>query len=112
MRRLLGALRQGDDLLELAPHPGLDDLEALAGDVRAAGLDVRLHVHGEPVALPRSLDLSAYRIVQEGLTNALKHSGATPGRRDRRLRARRAAARGARRRSGRRRPERRVSATG
>ena len=75
MRRLLGALRQGDDGLELAPHPGLDDLQTLAGDVRAAGLDVRLHREGEPVALPRSLDLSAYRIVQEGLTNALKHSG-------------------------------------
>ena len=75
MRRLLGALREGDDLLELTPHPGLDDLETLAGDVRAAGLDVRLHVHGEPVALPPSLDLSAYRIVQEGLTNSLKHSG-------------------------------------
>jgi signal transduction histidine kinase len=76
MRRLLGALRQGDDLLELTPGPGLDDLQTLAGDVRAAGLDVRLHVNGEPAALPRSLDLSAYRIVQEGLTNALKHSGA------------------------------------
>jgi signal transduction histidine kinase len=76
MRRLLGALRQGDDLLELTPGPGLDDLQTLAEDVRAAGLDVRLHVEGEPVALPRSLDLSAYRIVQEGLTNALKHSGA------------------------------------
>jgi signal transduction histidine kinase len=75
MRRLLGALRQGDDGLELTPGPGLDDLQNLAGDVRAAGLDVRLHVNGEPVALPRSLDLSAYRIVQEGLTNALKHSG-------------------------------------
>ncbi len=75
MRRMLGALRQGDDLLELAPGPGLDDLERLADDVRAAGLDVRLHRDGEPVALPRSLDLSAYRIVQEGLTNALKHSG-------------------------------------
>jgi signal transduction histidine kinase len=75
MRRLLGALRQGDDGLELTPHPGLDDLQALAGDVRAAGLDVRLHREGEPVDLPRSLDLSAYRIVQEGLTNALKHSG-------------------------------------
>ena len=74
MRRLLGVLRQ-DDRLELTPHPGLDDLQALAGDVRAAGLDVRLHREGEPVALPRSLDLSAYRIVQEGLTNALKHSG-------------------------------------
>jgi signal transduction histidine kinase len=76
MRRLLGALREGDDLLELSPHPGLSDLEPLAASVRAAGLDVRLHTDGEPVALPRSLDLSAYRIVQEGLTNALKHSGA------------------------------------
>jgi signal transduction histidine kinase len=76
MRRLLGALRQGGDLLELTPGPGLDDLQTLAEEVRAAGLDVRLHTKGEPVALPRSLDLSAYRIVQEGLTNALKHSGA------------------------------------
>ena len=75
MRRLLGAMRQGDELVELTPGPGLDDLQTLAGDVRAAGLDVRLHVDGEPVALPRSIDLSAYRIVQEGLTNALKHSG-------------------------------------
>jgi signal transduction histidine kinase len=75
MRRLLGALRQGTDVLELMPQPGLDDLDALAGDVRAAGLDVRLHLEGHPVALPRALDLSAYRIVQEGLTNALKHSG-------------------------------------
>ena len=75
MRRMLGALRQGDDSLELGPGPGLDDLEALAGDVRAAGLDVRLHVRGAPIPLPRSVDLSAYRIVQEGLTNALKHSG-------------------------------------
>jgi signal transduction histidine kinase len=75
MRRLLGALR-GDDALELAPSPGLDDLETLAGDVRAAGLDVRLHVEGDPVALPAALDLSAYRIVQEGLTNSLKHAGA------------------------------------
>ena len=75
MRRLLGAMRKGDDLVALTPSPGLDDLQSLAGDVRAAGLDVRLHVDGDPVALPRSLDLSAYRIVQEGLTNALKHSG-------------------------------------
>jgi signal transduction histidine kinase len=76
MRRLLGALRQGDELLELAPGPGLDDLRTLAEHVRAAGLDVRLHVEGEPMSLPPSLDVSAYRIVQEGLTNALKHSGA------------------------------------
>jgi signal transduction histidine kinase len=58
MRRLLGALRGGDEL-ELTPHPGLHDLDALAYDVRAAGLDVRLHVTGEPVALPPALDLSA-----------------------------------------------------
>jgi len=75
MRRLLGAMRGGDDTADLAPNPGLGDLEKLASDVRAAGLDVRLHVKGEVAALPRSLDLSAYRIVQEGLTNALKHSG-------------------------------------
>jgi signal transduction histidine kinase len=76
MRRLLGALR-GDDRLQLTPSPGLEDLETLAGDVRAAGLDVRLHVGGEPVALPAALDLSAYRIVQEGLTNSLKHAHAS-----------------------------------
>jgi len=76
MRRLLGALR-GDDALELTPHPGLADLERLARDVRAAGLDVRVHVAGDPVALPGALDLSAYRIVQEGLTNSLRHAQAT-----------------------------------
>jgi signal transduction histidine kinase len=75
MRRLLGALR-GDDALQLTPSPGLGDLETLVGDVRAAGLDVRLHVEGKPVALPSALDLSAYRIVQEGLTNSLKHARA------------------------------------
>jgi len=75
MRRLLGALREGGDEPELTPHPGVDDLDALARDVRAAGLDVRVHTSGDPVPLPRGLDLSAYRIVQEGLTNALKHSG-------------------------------------
>src|SRR5262249_969723 len=70
MRRLLGVLR-GADEPELTPHPGLDDLDVLVNDVRAAGLDVRLHCQGEPVELPRALDLSAYRIVQEGLTNVL-----------------------------------------
>jgi len=77
MRRLLGALRGDDDALELTPHPGLKDLETLARDVRAAGLDVRVHVAGAPVALPGALDLSAYRIVQEGLTNTLRHARAT-----------------------------------
>ena len=60
--------------------PGLDDLDDPGWTTSArAGLDVRLHVEGEPVALPRALDLSAYRIVQEGLTNALKHSRRSDG---------------------------------
>jgi signal transduction histidine kinase len=77
MRRLLGALRQDGDGLALKPQPGLGDLQGLVADVRAAGLDVRLHAQGDPVGLPRGLDLSAYRILQEGLTNALKHAGAS-----------------------------------
>jgi signal transduction histidine kinase len=77
MRRLLGAMRQEGDDLELAPQPGLDGLDALLDEVGRAGLPVRLHVDGEQVPLPRAIDLSAYRIVQEGLTNALKHSQAS-----------------------------------
>jgi signal transduction histidine kinase len=76
MRRLLNAMRHEGDELELLPHPGLDDLDTLVKDVRAAGLDVRLHIHGERATLPPGLDLSAYRILQEGLTNALKHARA------------------------------------
>src|SRR5262245_38329859 len=77
MRRLLAAMRRDDEEVALGPQPGLDALEALAGDVGRAGLPVRLHVEGEPAALPAAIDLSAYRIVQEGLTNALKHAHAT-----------------------------------
>ena len=77
MRRLLNAMRTHGDELELLPRPGLDDLDALVDDVRAAGLAVELQIHGEPVALPPALDLSAYRILQEGLTNALKHARAS-----------------------------------
>ncbi|MGH3345430.1 MAG: sensor histidine kinase [Nocardioides sp.] len=75
MRRLLNAMRQDDDPAELAPHPGLADLERLVHDVEAAGLSVDLNVVGEVAQLPRGLDLSAYRIVQEALTNSLRHSG-------------------------------------
>ena len=77
MRHLLGAMRSDGDELELAPQPGLDGLDALVEDVGRAGLPVRVRVDGEPFALPRALDLSAYRIVQEGLTNTLKHARAT-----------------------------------
>ena len=76
MRRLLAAMRTDGDEAELAPTPGLDRLEALAQEVDRAGLQVRLHVEGDPVPLPGPIDLSAYRIVQEGLTNALKHGRA------------------------------------
>jgi signal transduction histidine kinase len=75
MRRLLGVLRaeQGDS--GLRPQPGLADLEQLLSGVREAGLPVTLRIEGEPCALPQALDLSAFRIVQEALTNALKHAG-------------------------------------
>jgi signal transduction histidine kinase len=77
MRRLLSAMRRDGDGFELAPHPGIDRLDSLLDDVGGAGLPVRLHVDGDPFPLPRAIDLSAYRIVQEGLTNALKHARAS-----------------------------------
>jgi signal transduction histidine kinase len=76
MRRLLGAMRDAGEALELAPQPGLDGLDSLVEEVGRAGLPVRLHVDGECFPLPRAIDLSAYRIVQEGLTNALRHARA------------------------------------
>jgi len=77
MRRLLAAMRRDGDEAELTPQPGLDGLDSLLEEIGRAGLPVQLHVDGEPVALPRGIDLSAYRIVQEGLTNALKHARAS-----------------------------------
>ena len=77
MRRLLGAMRQEDDELDLTPQPGLGALEPLLDEVRRSGLPVELRLEGEPFRLPEAIDLSAYRIVQEGLTNALKHAQAT-----------------------------------
>jgi signal transduction histidine kinase len=74
MRRLLTVLRE-DDAAALAPQPSLAQLEHLASDVRAAGLPVELQVEGRPRELPPGADLCAYRIVQEALTNALKHAG-------------------------------------
>ncbi|MGH3012709.1 MAG: sensor histidine kinase [Gaiellaceae bacterium] len=75
MRRLLGMLRRDDEEISLAPQPSLRYLDALAAQVREAGLPVYLSVEGEPTELPPGVDLSAYRIVQEALTNALKHAG-------------------------------------
>ena len=77
MRRLLAAMRPDGDELELGPQPGLDDLDSLVDEVGRAGLPVGLHVDGTPFALPRAIDLSAYRVVQEGLTNVLKHAHAS-----------------------------------
>src|SRR5579884_959905 len=74
MRRLVGMLRT-DEADPLAPQPGLAQLETLVAQVSDAGLPVELHVEGARRALPAGLDLSAYRIVQEALTNALKHAG-------------------------------------
>jgi signal transduction histidine kinase len=75
MRRLLGMLRESDDELARAPQPSLARLQSLADEVRSSGLPVDLEIEGEPVELPPGVDLSAYRIVQEALTNALKHAG-------------------------------------
>jgi signal transduction histidine kinase len=76
LRRLLGVLRQeGDPQGSLAPVPGLDDLDGLLAEVAKAGLGVRLRVEGTPSPLPAGVDLSAYRIVQEALTNVVKHAG-------------------------------------
>lgn len=75
MRRLLGMLRSDDEEIALAPQPSLRNLDALAAQVREAGLPVAVSIEGEPVELPPGVDLSAYRIVQEALTNALKHAG-------------------------------------
>ena len=77
MRRLLAAMRTDGEEAELAPQPGLDRLDSLVAEIGRAGLPVHLHVDGDPFPLPRAVDLSAYRIVQEGLTNALKHAHAS-----------------------------------
>ena len=74
MRRLLGMLRD-ENADPLTPQPGLGDVPMLVGQLREAGLPVQLHVDGERRELPVGIDLSAYRIVQEALTNALKHAG-------------------------------------
>ncbi len=79
LRHLFGPLRR-DDPERDGERPGLNDVERLAARVRHAGLEVDLRVEGEPVGLPAGVDLTAYRLVQEALTNALKHAGADQAR--------------------------------
>ena len=75
MRRLLNVIRADDGAAALAPQPSLAQIEPLVTEVRAAGLPVELHVEGRARELPPGVDLCAYRIVQEALTNSLKHAG-------------------------------------
>jgi signal transduction histidine kinase len=78
MRLLLDAMRDaGAHGPELAPQPGLDRLDRLLDEIGRSGLPVRLRVTGERIPLPGGLNISAYRIVQEGLTNVLKHANAS-----------------------------------
>jgi signal transduction histidine kinase len=81
LRRLLGVLDANDPIDhdagidELGPQPGLADMTAMLKSLRDAGMSVTVHVEGTPRNLDPSIDLAAYRIVQEGLTNVLKHAG-------------------------------------
>lgn len=75
MRRLLGMLREDDEGRSRAPQPSLERLEALVDEMRASGLPVELEIEGAPNGIPPGIDVSGYRIVQEALTNVLKHAG-------------------------------------
>lgn len=77
MRNIVGVLRTDDHAApaERGPQPGMHDLPALVEQMREAGLTTQLWVEGEPEPLPPGIDLAAYRLVQEGLTNTLRHAG-------------------------------------
>jgi signal transduction histidine kinase len=76
MRRMVGVLRRPEEAPALAPQPSLEHLDKLVAQAREAGLPVELQIEGTPEQLPAGVDLTAYRLVQEGLTNALKHARA------------------------------------
>jgi signal transduction histidine kinase len=78
LQHMLGVLAADGDLSPLGPPVGLAQLGTLIGQLRRTGLPVRLEVHGEPASLPVGVDIFAYRIIQEALTNALKHAGPVP----------------------------------
>jgi signal transduction histidine kinase len=77
LQRLLGVLRRADQPDKLTPQPDLAQLPELVANAGQGGLTVELSIEGEPRALPRTLEVSAYRVIQEALTNALRHSGGT-----------------------------------
>jgi signal transduction histidine kinase len=77
MRRLLGVLREDDGGSELVPQPGVPQIDQLVEQVRAAGLPVTLEVAGDGRTLPPGAQLTVFRLVQEALTNCLKHAGAS-----------------------------------
>ena len=77
MRRMVGVLRRPDEAPALAPQPSLDRIEQLVAHTRETGLPVELRIEGTPVELPAGIDTTAYRIVQEALTNAVKHARAS-----------------------------------
>jgi signal transduction histidine kinase len=74
LRRMLAVLRDHSEVGELAPQPSLRQLDVLLAQMGAAGMPVRLAMEGSVDDLPKGVDLSAYRIIQEALTNSLKHS--------------------------------------
>jgi signal transduction histidine kinase len=75
LRRMLGVLRSPDSTAPMQPQAGLGQLDGLVAQCRDAGLGVRLVTEGDPADLPAGLDLTAYRVVQESLTNVAKHAG-------------------------------------
>jgi signal transduction histidine kinase len=77
MRRLLGVFSEQDELRMLSPQPGLEDLPELVASISSAGLRASIRIEGAPVPVSPGLSLCAYRIVQEALTNAVKHAGST-----------------------------------
>jgi signal transduction histidine kinase len=77
MRRMVGVLRRPDEAPALAPQPSLDRIEQLVAHTQETGLPVELRIEGTPVELPAGIDTTAYRIVQEALTNAVKHARAS-----------------------------------